>query len=75
VGFSLLTKGSSSNFFSSFRGLRQGDPISPYLFILVEEVLSRGISKIAKERRIGSFSLKNGLIGPYMLFVDDLIYI
>ncbi|WMV42981.1 hypothetical protein MTR67_036366 [Solanum verrucosum] len=48
VNFSVLINGSPTGFFSSQRGLRQGDPLSPFLFIIAIESLN-DMLKIAQE--------------------------
>lgn len=43
--FSIFINGPCKGFFKGSQGLHQGDPLSPYPFIIVVELLSRMVSK------------------------------
>ncbi|XP_071726798.1 uncharacterized protein [Rutidosis leptorrhynchoides] len=51
VSFSICVNGEVYGFFKGGRGLRQGDPMSPYLFTLVMEVFSLIMRKHIKESK------------------------
>ncbi|XP_062167013.1 uncharacterized protein LOC133873310 [Alnus glutinosa] len=57
VRFSVLVNGSPAGFFSSSRGLRQGDPLSPLLFFIVMEALSKIITATVDRGFLSGFSV------------------
>ena len=73
VHFSVLVIGSPAEFFSSSAGLRQGDPFSLLLFLLVMEVLSRMLRKTEEGGFIFGFTLWNDVSISHLLFADDSI--
>lgn len=71
---SLLWNGEKTEAFQPARGLRQGDPLSPYLFVLCLERLCHQIDKSIAAKEWKPISLSRG--GPklsHICFADDLI--
>eukprot|EP00253_Pinus_taeda_P016878 PITA_16878 len=73
--FSILVNGTPSKTFSASRGLRQGDPLSPFLFILAAEGLGRFIKKEREANKIKGLKLwGNNLHLTHQQFVDDIMF-
>lgn len=55
-------------------GLRQGDPLSPYLFILCQVWLSVNLRKLQAEKKVHDIKISRGALEiSHLLFADDCI--
>lgn len=74
VSFSILINGNPSPSFYPKRGLRQGDPLSPYLFILCAKVLSGLILKSQERRALHGICIARSAPEiSHLFFADDSI--
>lgn len=72
ASLSILVNGVSTGFFEGSRGLRQGDPLSPFLFLLVAEVLGGMLSWAADYGLIEGFSVGNdNVVVTHLQYADD----
>lgn len=70
----IIWNGETSNSFPTSRGLRQGDPISPYLYVLCMERLTHLIQHAVNTKRWKPIQLShNGPRLSHLFFADDLI--
>ena len=72
ASYSVLINGEPHGHITQTRGLRQGDPLSPYFFLMCTEGLHGLISKAAHNGDIRGVSLnRNGPRITHLLFADD----
>ena len=74
VSFEVLINGGKPDQFKLGRGVRQGDPLSPYLFILAQKVLSRLLDWEFHFKKISR--VKASLNGPaitHVMYADDIV--
>ncbi|KAA3476813.1 reverse transcriptase [Gossypium australe] len=74
TSFAVNINGKRGRTFNATRGLRQGDPLSPFLFLLCSEGLSALMRMVLKEGLLKGAKASRG--GPelmHLLFADDCI--
>ncbi|KAL6331818.1 hypothetical protein AAG906_020162 [Vitis piasezkii] len=75
--FSVLINGTPEGYFNSSRGLRQGDPLSPYLFVIGMEALSRLIHRAVGGGFLSGCRVNgrggDGALVSHLLFADDTL--
>lgn len=72
--YSIIINGVRHGFFHSTRGLKQGDPLSPSLFIIGAELLSRILNNLFHHQHYKGFNMV--ITGPqinHLSFADDII--
>ncbi len=72
VSYSVLLNDTPRPVFVPQRGLRQGDPLSPYLFVICAEGLSAALQNAVDRKALQGFCLSRG--GPtisHLFYADD----
>lgn len=75
VSFSVMLNGKPGRFFKPSRGIRQGDPLSTYLFLLISEVLSRNIALAVNDKSLRGLKIsRRGPCPSHLFFADDSLF-
>ncbi|XP_060216818.1 uncharacterized protein LOC132644255 [Lycium barbarum] len=73
VNYSLLLNRGLTPSFQAKKGLRQGDPMSPYLFVLAMEYLNRSLKRLKMQPDFNFHPRCENLDLIHICFADDLL--
>nr|GEZ35079.1 RNA-directed DNA polymerase, eukaryota [Tanacetum cinerariifolium] len=72
---SILINGSPTSEFQFHCGLKQGDPLAPYLFILIMESLHMSFSRVVDVRIFTGIKIDSSLTISHLFYADDAVFI
>ncbi|GKD83593.1 RNA-directed DNA polymerase, eukaryota, reverse transcriptase zinc-binding domain protein [Tanacetum coccineum] len=72
---SILINGSPTEEFQFFKGLKQGDPLSPFLFILIMESLHLSFQRVVDAGMFTGIRLSSMLNLSHLFYADDAIFL
>ncbi|XP_048592235.1 uncharacterized protein LOC125576362 [Brassica napus] len=73
AAFSISVNGSLEGFFTSARGIRQGCSLSPYLYVILSNVLSKLLNKAAAAGEFQYHPHCQGVELTHLSFADDIV--
>ncbi|GJR98128.1 RNA-directed DNA polymerase, eukaryota [Tanacetum coccineum] len=72
---SVLVNGSPTQEFYFHKGLKQGDPLSPFLFNLIMESLHLSFTRVLDSGLFKGIKISNSLSLSHLFYADDAIFI
>ncbi|GJR02333.1 RNA-directed DNA polymerase, eukaryota [Tanacetum coccineum] len=72
---SILVNGSPTSEFQFFRGLKQGDPLAPFLFLLIMEAFHLSFSRATVAGIFKGLKIDSSLSLSHLFFADDAVFI
>nr|GEV36114.1 RNA-directed DNA polymerase, eukaryota, reverse transcriptase zinc-binding domain protein [Tanacetum cinerariifolium] len=72
---SILVNGSPTEEFQFQNGLKQGDPLSPFLFILIMESLHLSFQRVVESGLFKGLNLNNTVCLSHMFYADDVVFV
>ncbi|GKC14822.1 RNA-directed DNA polymerase, eukaryota [Tanacetum coccineum] len=72
---SILVNGSPTSEFPFFCGLKQGDPLAPYLFILIMESLYISFSRAINDGLFKGVHIQGSMSLSHIFYADDAVFI
>ncbi|GKB37452.1 RNA-directed DNA polymerase, eukaryota [Tanacetum coccineum] len=72
---SVLVNGNPTSEFHFHKGLKQGDPLSPFLFILIMESLHLSFNRVLDVGLYKGISINNSLMISHLFYADDAVFV
>ena len=72
---SILLNGSPTEEFQFYKGLKQGDPLSPFLFLLIMESLHLSFQRVVDTGLFTGIKLNQSVTLSHMFYADDAVFV